>query len=476
MKIGVPKEVKKDEYRVGATPDTVRGFVEAGHSVQVQTHAGTKIGYPDEMYRKAGAQIVETLKEVYQNEMILKVKEPQSSEFPLMHEGQIIFGFLHLAPDPEQTKNLLERKIVGIAYETVTDNQGRLPLLYPMSEIAGRISIQAGATALQLNNGGRGSLLGGIPGVRPGKVVVLGGGALGTEAMRMALGLGADVTIIDQNLSRLRDLDKLYAPALKTLYSTPAAVEESVIQADLVVGAVLIPGKLAPKLVTKAMIKKMMPGSVIVDPSIDQGGSTENSRPTTLTDPTYVVDGVVHYCVTNMPAACARTSTQGLSNATYPFAWMSRSVAWPRITPPMSGWWIMILALGVARRFPLPATKLKRDPIEAARPVTKVITGEEIILTWSQMAKPESTDPPGELITKRMGFPGATWSRYQSLRIRSFALSESTASDKKIRRFSRIATSILSLRYFGCFSSRFSSDIVFSLCLIFACERFLFDD
>lgn len=320
MKIGVPKEAKKDEYRVGATPDTVHGFVAAGHSVQVQTHAGTKIGFTDEMYKKAGAQIVETAKEVYQNEMVIKVKEPQSSEFPLMHPGLILFCYLHLAPDPEQTKHLLEQKIIGIAYETVTDDQKRLPLLIPSSEVAGRLSVQAGATALQLNNGGRGVLLGGIPGVRSAKVVVIGAGALGTEAMRMALGLGADVTVIDKNLARLRELDHLYAPALKTVFSTPATVEEAVVQSDLVIGAVLIPGKTAPKVVTKAMIKKMMPGSVIVDPSIDQGGSTENSRPTTHSDPTYVVDGVIHYCVTNMPAACARTSTQGLTSATYPYA------------------------------------------------------------------------------------------------------------------------------------------------------------
>lgn len=320
MKLGVPKEVKKDEFRVGATPETVRAYVEAGHSVQVQTQAGAKIGFSDEMYTKAGAKIVDSAKEIYQNEMVIKVKEPQPSEFPLMHEGQILFCYLHLAPDPEQTKHLLERKVIGIAYETVTDEQGRLPLLVPMSEIAGRISIQAGATALQMINGGRGVLLGGIPGVRPGKVVVLGAGVVGTEAMRMALGLGADVTIFDKSLPRLRELDKLYAPALKTVYSTPAAVEEAVTQADLVVGAVLIPGKTAPKLVTKAMVKKMMPGSVIIDVAIDQGGCTETSRPTTHSDPTYVVDGVVHYGVTNMPAACARTSTQGLTNATLPYA------------------------------------------------------------------------------------------------------------------------------------------------------------
>ena len=320
MKIGVPKEVKKDEFRVGATPETVRAFVEAGHTVQVQKDAAARIGFTDEMYKKAGAHIVATAKEVYQNEMIIKVKEPQTSEFPLMHEGQIFFCYLHLAPDPEQTKHLLERKIIGIAYETVTDEQGRLPLLVPMSEIAGRVAVQAGAVTLQMVNGGRGVLLGGIPGVKPGKVVVLGAGVVGTEAMRMALGLGADVTIFDRSLPRLRELDKLYAPALKTVFSTPAAIEEAVIPADLVLGAVLIPGKTAPKLVTAAMVKKMLPGSVIVDVAIDQGGCIETIRPTTHTDPTYVVDGVIHYGVTNMPAACARTSTQGLTNATLPYA------------------------------------------------------------------------------------------------------------------------------------------------------------
>ncbi len=320
MEIGVPKEIKKDEFRVGATPETVRSFVEAGHSVHVQKDAGAKIGYSDEIYRRAGAQIVESAKEVYQNEMIIKVKEPQNSEFPLMHEGQILFCYLHLAPDPEQTKHLLERKVVGIAYETVTDELGRLPLLIPMSEIAGRIAVQAGATALQMINGGRGVLLGGIPGVRPGRVVIIGAGVVGTEAMRMALGLDADVAILDRNLHKLRDLDMRYAPALKTLFSTPAAIEEAVTHADLVIGAVLIPGKLAPKLVTRAMIKKMAPGAVVVDVAIDQGGCFETSKPTTHSEPTYVVDGVVHYAVANMPAACARTSTQGLTISTLPYA------------------------------------------------------------------------------------------------------------------------------------------------------------
>ncbi len=320
MKIGIPKEIKKDEFRVGATPDTVRAFVEAGHQVTVQKDAGLKIGYPDELYIASGAKIGKEAKEVYASEMIVKVKEPQSSEFPLMREGHILFCYLHLAPDPEQTKQLLERKVVGIAYETVTDELGRLPLLVPMSEIAGRFAIQAGAHALQMINGGRGVLLGGIPGVKPGKVVVLGAGVVGTEAMRMAIGLGADVTIFDHNLSRLRDLDKLFAPALKTVFSTPAAIEKAVTTADLVIGAVLIPGKKAPRLVTRDMVKKMQVGSVIVDVAIDQGGCIETIRPTTHSDPIYVEHGVLHYGVTNMPAACARTSTQGLTNATLPYA------------------------------------------------------------------------------------------------------------------------------------------------------------
>lgn len=319
MQIGIPKEVKKDEFRVGATPASVHSFVEEGHTVVIQKDAAARIGYTDEDYRKAGAKIVESAEKVYESEMILKVKEPQPSEFPLMHEGQVLFCYLHLAPDPEQTKNLVEKKVVAIAYETVTDSFGRLPLLVPMSEIAGRFAVQAGATALQMIHGGRGVLLGGIPGVKPGKVVILGAGVVGTEAMRMALGLGAEVVILDHNLARLRDLDKLYAPALKTLYSTPKAVEEALIQADLVIGAVLIPGKTAPKLVTREMIKKMLPGSVIVDVAIDQGGCVEGIRPTTHSEPSYVVDGVIHYAVTNMPAACARTSTQGLSNATYAY-------------------------------------------------------------------------------------------------------------------------------------------------------------
>jgi alanine dehydrogenase len=320
MLIGIPKEIKNHEYRVGSTPDMVSALVQAGHRVFIQTLAGHQIGFTDEMYLEAGAEIVQTAADVYQAEMIIKVKEPQASEFLLLKEGQILFCYLHLAPDPEQAKNLLESKVVAIAYETVTDRQDRLPLLIPMSEIAGRIAIQAGATALQMAHGGRGVLLGGVPGVSPGKVVVIGGGIVGTHAARMALGLGAEVTILDNNLTRLRELDGLYGHALKTLYSSPAVIAHEVANADLVIGAVLIPGKMAPKLVTKKMVSKMQPGSVIVDVAIDQGGCFETSRPTTHSEPTYVVDGVVHYCVTNMPGGCARTATEALTNATMPYA------------------------------------------------------------------------------------------------------------------------------------------------------------
>lgn len=316
MIIGIPKEIKNHEYRVGATPAMVRTLVEAGHTMLVQQNAGHEIGFTDEMFAAAGAKIVASPVEVYKAEMIIKVKELQESEFPLLRPGQILFCYLHLAPDPIQTKHLVESGVVGIAYETVIDKQGKLPLLTPMSEIAGRIVIQVGATSLQLNNGGKGLLLGGVPGVAPARVVVLGGGVLGTEAARMAMGLGADVTIIDKDLNRLRALDALFGPHLKTLYSTSLAIEEAVCHADLVVGAVLIPGKTAPKLITKKMVAKMTPGSVICDAAIDQGGCSETSRPTTHANPTYLVNDVVHYCVTNMPGACARTATLALTNAT----------------------------------------------------------------------------------------------------------------------------------------------------------------
>lgn len=330
MIIGIPKEIKNHEYRVGATPSFVRLLINAGHEVYVQSHAGDKIGYTDHLFAMAGAKIVHTPEEVYICEMIIKVKEPQLSEYPLLKEGQILFCYLHLAPDPIQTQQLIDSKVVAIAYETVKDAQGRLPLLIPMSEIAGRIAIQVGAISLQLNKGGKGTLLGGVPGVMPAYVTVIGGGVVGTEAARMAIGLGADVLILDRDLSRLRTLDSLFGPRLKTLYSSPLSIEEAVTRADLVIGAVLIPGKTAPKLITREMIRKMSPGSVFVDVAIDQGGSSETSRPTTHTEPTYVVDGVVHYCVTNMPGACARTSTQALTNATGDYALMIANKGWKK--------------------------------------------------------------------------------------------------------------------------------------------------
>lgn len=318
MRIGIPKEVKNHEYRVGATPGKVKILINAGHEVIVESKAGEAIGFTDDMYREAGAKIG-AKEDVYNAEMVVKVKEPQPSEYPLIKPDQILFCYLHLAPDPEQTKALIESGAIAIAYETVVDKRGGLPLLTPMSEIAGRISIQAGATALQMAHGGKGVLLGGVPGVPPGRVVVIGGGIVGTQAARMAMGLGADVVILDNNLHRLRELDVAFHFRLKTLFSSPVNVEKAIREADLVVGAVLIPGKSAPKLITKEMVREMEKGSVLVDVAIDQGGCSETSRPTTHSDPLYVVDGVVHYCVTNMPGACARTATEALTNATLPF-------------------------------------------------------------------------------------------------------------------------------------------------------------
>lgn len=320
MKIGIPKERKNHEYRVGATPNYVHALHSLGNSIVVQKGAGEKIGFSDEAYRHAGAVIVDTPEEVYDAEMIIKVKEPQPEEYSLLKEGQILYAYLHLAPDPHQTQALLEAGIVGIAYETVIDANGRLPLLTPMSEVAGRISIQAGATALQMANGGRGVLLGGVPGVRPANVVVIGGGVVGTQAARMAVGLGASVTVLDRSLDRLRQLDETFDFRIRTLYSTQENIRDLLPEADLVIGAVLIPGKSAPKLVTKQMVQSMQQGSVIVDVAIDQGGCVETAKPTTHSDPTYIEDGVVHYCVTNMPGACARTSTEALTNATLPYA------------------------------------------------------------------------------------------------------------------------------------------------------------
>ncbi|MBI5346128.1 MAG: alanine dehydrogenase [Chlamydiae bacterium] len=320
MDIGVPKEIKDHEYRVGVTPYGVKALVEAGHKVHVQKGAGEVVGFSDKMYEEYGAKIAPSEKEVYKCPMVIKVKEPQSKEFPLLQKGQVLFCYLHLAPDPEQTKHLLKQGVVGIAYETITDQNNRLPLLVPMSEMAGRLSVVMGNTFLQLKYGGRGVFLGGIPGVSPANVIVLGGGIVGTEAARMAMGLGANVTIFDKNLTRLRELDYLFGPLLKTRYANPVEMEEAIYEADLVVGAVLLPGGKAPVLIKKRMLKKMRKGSVIVDVAIDQGGCCETSRPTSHSDPIFIEDGVIHYCVTNMPSACARTATLGLTNATLPFA------------------------------------------------------------------------------------------------------------------------------------------------------------
>jgi alanine dehydrogenase len=320
MLVGVPREVKDNEFRVGLTPSAVRELVSRGHKVIVQAGAGEAIDLDDGLYRAAGAEIVPDAQTVFARaEMVVKVKEPQPSEISMLREGQVLFTYLHLAPDLPQTQGLMGSGCLAIAYETVTDPTGGLPLLAPMSEVAGRMSIQAGAHALEREAGGRGVLLGGVPGVPPAKVVVLGGGVVGMNALRMALGLEADVTVLDRSLPRLKELDLAFAPALKTRYSTVDAVEESVLSADLVIGAVLIPGAAAPKLVTAEMIRGMRRGTVVVDVAIDQGGCCETSRPTTHSNPTYVVDGVVHYCVTNMPGAVARTSAFALNNATLPF-------------------------------------------------------------------------------------------------------------------------------------------------------------
>jgi alanine dehydrogenase len=320
MLVGVPREIKDNEFRVGLTPSAVRELVEHKHKVIAQTGAGEAIDLRDEDYRNAGAEIVADAASVYgRADLVVKVKEPQPAEIEMLREGQVLFTYLHLAPDRAQTEGLLKSGCIGIAYETVTDERGGLPLLAPMSEVAGRMSIQAGAHALEREAGGRGVLLGGVPGVPPAKVVILGGGVVGMNALRMALGLEADVTVIDKSLPRLKELDLIFAPALKTRYATTDAVEESVLTADLVIGAVLTPGGTAPRIVTREMVRSMRRGTVVVDVSIDQGGCFETSRPTTHSNPTYVVDGVVHYCVTNMPGAVARTSTFALNNATLPF-------------------------------------------------------------------------------------------------------------------------------------------------------------
>ena len=321
MRIGVPKEIKVHEYRVGLVPAAVRELVESGHEVVVQTGAAAGIGFADADYQRVGAKIAATAEEIFASaDMIVKVKEPQPQECAMLRKGQVLYTYLHLAPDPKQTEALIKSGATCIAYETVTAPDGSLPLLTPMSEVAGRMSVQVGAYCLQKANGGRGILLGGVPGVAPAKVVILGGGVSGTHAAEMAVGLRADVTVVDRSMKRLRELSSIFGATLFTEYSTQEHIDALVINADLVIGAVLVAGAAAPKLVTRDMVKRMKPGSVLVDISIDQGGCFETSRATTHADPTYVVDDVIHYCVANMPGAVPHTSTYALTNVTLPYA------------------------------------------------------------------------------------------------------------------------------------------------------------
>ncbi len=320
MLIGCPAEIKNQEYRVGMTPAAAHEAVANGHDVIIQKGAGAGAGFPDEEYTNVGAKIVDTAEEIFAKaDMVVKVKEPQAVERKQLREGQILFTYLHLAPDPEQTKDLLDSGVTAIAYETVTDRMGGLPLLAPMSEVAGRLAPQVGSWTLQKANGGRGVLMGGVPGVSPAKVAVIGGGVVGTHAAKIAAGMGADVTVLDMSLPRMRYLDDAYSGVFKTLYASKGNTADMVAQADMVIGAVLIPGAAAPKLVSRAQLSTMKPGAVIVDVAIDQGGCFETSKATTHDDPIYEVDGVMHYCVANMPGAVARTSTIALGNATMPF-------------------------------------------------------------------------------------------------------------------------------------------------------------
>jgi alanine dehydrogenase len=320
MLIGVPKEIKNQEFRVGMVPGSVRELLSHGHQVIVEKNAGAGIGFNDDKYRDAGATVVDNADEIYHRaDMIVKVKEPQPNECKMLREGQVLFTYLHLAPDPQQTELLLESGCTAIAYETVTDDARGLPLLSPMSEVAGRMSIQAGAHCLEKAQGGSGMLLGGVPGVAPANVVVIGGGVVGTNAIRMAMGMEARVTVLDKSLRRLKELDFQFGSKLMTIYATSEAIEKYVLDADLVIGAVLVPGAAAPRLVTRAMLREMRPGSVVVDVAIDQGGCLETSRPTTHAEPTFVEEGVVHYCVANMPGGVPRTATFALNNATLPF-------------------------------------------------------------------------------------------------------------------------------------------------------------
>jgi alanine dehydrogenase len=320
MRVGVPKEIKTHEYRVGLTPEAAREYVAEGHEVLIETGAGAGIGAGDNAYTRVGATVVPTAEEVFAGaDMIVKVKEPQNTEWARLREGQILFTYLHLAPDPDQARGLIGSGCTAVAFETVTDARGGLPLLAPMSEVAGRLAVEAAGAGLRRHAGGRGLLLGGVPGVHPARVVVLGGGVVGTHAARMAVGLGSDVVVLDRSIPRLRELDELFGGRARTRFSTLGAVEDEIAAADVVIGAVLVPGATAPKLVRRDMLGGMKRGSVVVDVAIDQGGCFETSRPTTHSEPTYEVDGVIHYCVANMPGAVPLTSSQALNNATLPF-------------------------------------------------------------------------------------------------------------------------------------------------------------
>lgn len=321
MIVGLPKEIKDNEYRVGLTPAGVRALTDAGHQVIVERSAGEGSGFEDDLYQRAGGRILDSADDVWaEAEMIVKVKEPVAPEYDRMREGQLLFTYLHLAPDRELTRQLLERKVTGIAYETITDRRGGLPLLTPMSEVAGRMAIQVGAHYLEKMSGGRGILLGGVPGVPAARVVIIGGGVVGTNAAKIAVGMGAHVTIIDNNLDRLRELDDIFLSKISTLASSAYMIQDAISEADLIVGAVLVPGAAAPKLVTREMLKGVPNGGLIVDVAVDQGGCIETTHPTTHSNPTYYVEGVLHYCVANMPGAVPRTSTFALTNATLPYA------------------------------------------------------------------------------------------------------------------------------------------------------------
>jgi len=320
MLIGVPKEIKAQEFRVGMTPAGVRELVAAGHRVIVEAGSGEAIGLSDDLYNAAGATIIKTAEEIFgEAEMIVKVKEPQAHECRQLRPHQMLFTYLHLAADPQQAALLIASGATCIAYETITSARGGLPLLAPMSLVAGRLSVQAGAHHMEIHQGGNGTLLGGVPGVQPGKVLVLGGGVVGSSAIRVALGMGAEVTVVDRSVARLGELDEQYTGRLRTIASTAAAVDQYAREADLIIGAVLIPGASAPKLISRDLLTQLKPGTVMVDVAIDQGGCFETSKPTTHADPTYVIDGVVHYCVANMPGAVARTATMALTNATLPY-------------------------------------------------------------------------------------------------------------------------------------------------------------